>query len=98
LGSSNLSEISKFLELEKPTVTNILDRMERSGLIKKAVNPKNRREIRVHLTEEGKKACDIAYPILLKADNQLNELLSGDLSSLKEKLTILNTHLKERLK
>ncbi|HEX6653682.1 MAG TPA: MarR family transcriptional regulator [Thermoleophilaceae bacterium] len=38
------------------TLTGIVDRLERRGLVKRALNPRDRRSFRLTLTPEGKKA------------------------------------------
>ncbi|MBA4495067.1 MarR family winged helix-turn-helix transcriptional regulator [Paenactinomyces guangxiensis] len=89
------SEISKLVELERPTVTRILDRMEKNEWIERFTNPANRRETIVKLTERGIVACDEAYPKLMEADHALNEMIEGDLETLKEQIKALNLTLKE---
>jgi DNA-binding MarR family transcriptional regulator len=48
------SEIARRLLIEQPTVANTLKRMERDGLIAAAVDPKNRRLVRISLTAKGR--------------------------------------------
>jgi DNA-binding MarR family transcriptional regulator len=40
--------------LQQPTMTKLLDRMERDGLVARAQDPRDRRAVRVALTPEGK--------------------------------------------
>ncbi|UNO47307.1 MarR family winged helix-turn-helix transcriptional regulator [Alicyclobacillus acidoterrestris] len=89
------SEISHLLELERPTVTTLLSRMERSGLVNRALNPSNRRETLVSLTDTGKEACDKAYPLLVEADKALNTVLNGAFAQVKEQVENLNRMLQE---
>jgi DNA-binding MarR family transcriptional regulator len=89
------SEISHLLELERPTVTTLLSRMERSGLVNRVLNPSNRRETLVSLTDAGKEACDKAYPLLVEADKALNTVLNGEFAQLKEQVENLNRILQE---
>lgn len=46
-------EIAEMLSLETSTVSGILDRMQKKGLIDRMINEDNRREIFVTLTEKG---------------------------------------------
>jgi MarR family transcriptional regulator, organic hydroperoxide resistance regulator len=48
-------ELIERLGLEPPTVTGILQRLEREGFIRRRPDPENRRVQRVYLTEEGRK-------------------------------------------
>lgn len=48
------SELADLLGVEPPTVTNMLSRMERSGLLERCRDPRDARCTRVHLTEKGR--------------------------------------------
>lgn len=52
-GTLSISEISRLTSLANTTLTSMLDRMEAQGLITRAVNPQNRRQIQVSLTEKA---------------------------------------------
>jgi len=47
------NELGKRAGLEPSTMTGLLDRMERDGLVKREPDPNDRRAHRIHLTEEG---------------------------------------------
>ena len=48
------SELAGALGVEPPTVTNMLSRMERAGLLKRCRDPEDARCTRVYLTEQGR--------------------------------------------
>jgi MarR family transcriptional regulator, organic hydroperoxide resistance regulator len=48
------SELAEALSVEPPTVTNMLSRMERAGLLKRCRDPEDARCTRVYLTEQGR--------------------------------------------
>ena len=48
------SELAGALRVEPPTVTNMLSRMERAGLLKRCRDPEDARCTRVYLTEQGR--------------------------------------------
>jgi DNA-binding MarR family transcriptional regulator len=50
----NPSQIAGSLFLDSSTITGILDRMESKGIIKRIADPKDRRSLRVVLTEQGR--------------------------------------------
>jgi DNA-binding MarR family transcriptional regulator len=54
LGNPNLGEIAKKLELSKPSVTAIVDKLESKGYIDKFQSDEDRRSFHVHLSEKGK--------------------------------------------
>ncbi len=47
-------QIAETLYLETPTVSGILERMQKKGLVDRAINTENRREILVILTDKGR--------------------------------------------
>ena len=47
-------QISEILCLETSTISGVLDRMQKKGLIDRVINRKDRREVRVVPTEKGK--------------------------------------------
>lgn len=47
-------EIAEALRLKPPTITLLLQRMEKAGLIKRQNDPKDRRSVQIYLTERGK--------------------------------------------
>jgi len=48
------SELAGALGVEPPTVTNMLSRMERAGLLERCRDPEDARCTRVYLTEQGR--------------------------------------------
>ncbi|WP_223066332.1 MarR family winged helix-turn-helix transcriptional regulator [Paenibacillus caui] len=55
-------EIQQLLDNEGATVTGILQRMDRAGLIKREADPHDRRVQRVYLTDAGKSLKDSLIP------------------------------------
>jgi DNA-binding MarR family transcriptional regulator len=70
---SSLTEISSGLMLENPTVTGLIDRLEKSGYVKRSDHPSDRRVYLVHITEKGKKVASKALPIIKKLNEQIKE-------------------------
>ena len=59
-------ELSRRVHIEEPTTTRTLDRMERDGLVRRARNPRNRRQVNVNLTERGQALRDELVPYALE--------------------------------
>jgi DNA-binding MarR family transcriptional regulator len=70
---SSLTQISQGLMLENPTVTGLIDRLEKLGYVKRLDHPKDRRVYLVHLTEKGNGVANKAYPIVKKANEQIKK-------------------------
>jgi DNA-binding MarR family transcriptional regulator len=70
---SNLTQISQGLMLENPTVTGLIDRLEKLGYVKRSDHPSDRRVYLVHITEKGNKVANKALPIIKKLNEQIKE-------------------------
>jgi len=70
---SSLTQISQGLMLENPTVTGLIDRLEKLGYVKRSDHPNDRRVYLVHLTEKGKKVANKALPIVKRLNEQIKE-------------------------
>jgi len=74
----SLTQISQGLMLENPTVTGLIDRLEKSGHVKRSDHPNDRRVYLIHLTEKGNKVAKKALPIVKKLNEQIKEGYSKD--------------------
>jgi DNA-binding MarR family transcriptional regulator len=69
----SLTQISQGLMLENPTVTGLIDRLEKSGYVRRSDHPSDRRVYLVHLTEKGNKVAKKALPIVKKLNERIKE-------------------------
>jgi DNA-binding MarR family transcriptional regulator len=70
---SSLTQISQGLMLENPTVTGLIDRLEKLGYVKRTDHPNDRRVYLVHLTEKGNKVANKALPIVKKLNEEIKK-------------------------
>jgi len=70
---SSLTEISSGLMLENPTVTGLIDRLEKLGYVKRSDHPSDRRVYLVYLTEKGSMVAKRALPIIKRLNEQIKE-------------------------
>src|SRR4030042_4420666 len=70
---SSLTQISQGLMLENPTVTGLIDRLEKSGYVKRTDHPNDRRIYLVYLTEKGIMVANKALPIVKRLNEQIKE-------------------------
>lgn len=88
-------ELGRRAGLEPSTMTGLLDRMERDGLVVRTPDPEDRRAQRIQLTDAGRQAKRVVGTVVTQA---LDQMLAGvperDLSRLKETLrrVLANTH------
>jgi DNA-binding MarR family transcriptional regulator len=86
-GGSSLTQISQGLMLENPTVTGLIDRLEKLGYVKRSDHPSDRRVYLVYLTEKGKTVANKALPIVKKLNEQIKEGYSkGEIEDFKKVL------------
>jgi len=62
-GSMNMGEIVASTIIEQPTVSRIIDQLEREGLAMRTTNKKDSRYVQVMLTPEGEQAFTKIYPV-----------------------------------
>lgn len=75
-GQVSASQLARALHLSQPTVTGIVDRLVRRGLVERARGDSDRRTVWVAVTRKGRTALEAA-PSLLQ-DRFLHELRSLD--------------------
>lgn len=59
-----LGELAKRSSLSNATVTGVIDRLERRGLVIRIRGPRDRRQVLVEITSAGRAALDAAPPLL----------------------------------
>ena len=59
--------------LENPTVTGLIDRLEKSGYVKRSDHPNDRRVYLIHLTEKGKRVAIKALPIIKNLNEEIKK-------------------------
>jgi DNA-binding MarR family transcriptional regulator len=59
-GTLKAADLSDMLELSRPSITRILNALENRGYITRSIDPKDRRSIRMELTDAGNEAFDLA--------------------------------------
>jgi DNA-binding MarR family transcriptional regulator len=69
----SLTQISQGLMLENPTVTGLIDRLEKLGYVKRSDHPNDRRVYLVHITEKGNKVANRALPIVKKLNEEIKK-------------------------
>jgi len=86
-----VSEISRLLHVTSPTVTQLLKELEDNGLIERKSDLRDRRVVRIHLSDRGQEVIAKASEIALSSFHGLMEHLgeeeSVQLASLLKKST-----------
>jgi MarR family transcriptional regulator, organic hydroperoxide resistance regulator len=88
VGDLSLSELSERIRAQNSTVTGIIDRMEREGLVVRARSTEDRRVVHIRLTEKGGKiARDISVEPMEVFRSALEVLSPGETRDLLRILT-----------
>ena len=74
----NPKSLAKSLDLENSSITGLLDRLEKQGLVKRRPDPKDRRGILIFLTPEGIAARQAITTLVEAMDRRIREAISGD--------------------
>ena len=82
LPSLRLSELSDRLLIRPPSVTGLIDRLERAGLVRRAGSPIDLRAKQVQLTKAGRQ---LVRRILAVHEGQVATLLAGALDDKRHK-------------
>lgn len=85
-----LSELAKHRHCVRSNITQLVDRLEKDGLVRRRADPTDRRSVRAALTPAGERAYANAIQVL--ADEQraiASALTAGDAANLKSVLQLL---------
>lgn len=95
-GSMSISEIAKRLDIYKPNMTPILDKLIQEGFVIRCEDPKDRRVLRIDLTEKGHNFVkDHKNKLKEIFKDKISHLSEDDLNKLIENLSIVNDILKK---
>ncbi|MGI6561971.1 MAG: MarR family winged helix-turn-helix transcriptional regulator [Clostridia bacterium] len=77
-GTLKAADLSDMLELSRPSITRILNALENRGYITRSIDPKDRRSIRMELTDAGNEAFDLANRRIADTAERIAESLGED--------------------
>jgi DNA-binding MarR family transcriptional regulator len=75
-GAATPKELARYLSLENSSISGLLDRLQKQGLIDRLLDPNDRRSIRVVTTQQG---TALKEAVLLTVE-RLNDSILGDLT------------------
>ena len=86
-GGISQRELGDLLVVDRSNVTGLLDRLEKSGLVRRDDHPDDRRVYRVMITPAGRTCWEKIHPLYLEAVAKITQGLSG--RQMKEALQVL---------
>lgn len=70
--------LAKDLDLENSSMSGLLDRLEKQGLVKRQPDPADRRGILIFLTPQGVKAREDIKSLVEELDRKIQEVIAAD--------------------
>ena len=94
-GDMTIGDLSNKMFLACSTTTDLIDRMEKNSLVERVKDPNDRRVVRIHLLEEGKRIID---EVIKKRQVYLEEVLvdfsTEEIQLLQKSLTKLHQEMR----
>lgn len=91
-----VSELAQTLSIHASTASNLLDKIEKAGLIRRERNSADQRVVRLYLTDTGEKALGKApQPLTGILTHALGQLTDDAVSRLNQDLATLIAHMGE---
>jgi DNA-binding MarR family transcriptional regulator len=66
-----MTELSRLLSIDNSTITGLVDRLEKTGLVRRSPNPDDRRASQVYITSEGIEEINRAKIVILKVNDEI---------------------------
>ncbi|CEG25496.1 MarR family winged helix-turn-helix transcriptional regulator [Bacillus sp. B-jedd] len=96
-GVMKVSEISQKLHVTPPTVTQLINVLEKDGFVERTIDPDDRRAVKIRLTEKGLEVTDQARKAFReKFLGLIDHLGEEDSLKLAELLTKVNEYFLDR--
>lgn len=73
-----MSELSRLLGIDNSAITRVIDRLEKNKLVKREMNPTDRRQYLIGITEKGKKDIEIVGEIATQTNEKIKEGFSEE--------------------
>ena len=92
-GDSTINEVHHAFGHRRSTLTNIVDRLQRNGLLERRINPADRRTLMLRLTPKGQRAGRRVHRALARLEaTALKNVRKGDLAVLADVLQVFARH------
>jgi MarR family transcriptional regulator, organic hydroperoxide resistance regulator len=71
-----IGELVRVFGIKQSTFTSMLDRLEKAGLIRREMNPADRRSFLIHITDQGRTLAEQANRLLLELEETIRSRVS----------------------
>ena len=72
---ASIRDLVRVFGIKQSTFTSLLDRLERAGLVRRELNPDDRRSLLVHITDRGREVTARLNRVLEKLEDDLRARL-----------------------
>jgi MarR family transcriptional regulator, organic hydroperoxide resistance regulator len=76
--SRTMTDLSRLLFTDNSSMTRLVDRLEKAGLVKRLADPKDRRALFITITEEGRKQAVLAKKTVKRVNQEIKTRLSPE--------------------
>jgi DNA-binding MarR family transcriptional regulator len=66
-----IGELVRVFGIKQSTFTSMLDRLEQAGLIRREMNPADRRSFLIHITDQGRERAEQSNRVLLDLEDAI---------------------------
>jgi len=77
-GTRTMTELSRLLFTENSSMTRLVDRMEKAGLVQRRTDPQDRRTLTISITEAGRKQAAAAKKIVQGVNEDIKAHVSPE--------------------
>jgi DNA-binding MarR family transcriptional regulator len=71
-----IGELLRVFGIKQSTFTSMLDRLENAGLVRREMNPGDRRSFLIHITDQGRARAEQSNRVLLDLENAIRSRVS----------------------
>jgi len=72
-----LNDLGRLVKVSRTNITNLIDAMERDGLVRRTINLVDRRVINAELTPRGLEVCAIVLPAIARYMEEVTQGFTG---------------------
>jgi MarR family transcriptional regulator, organic hydroperoxide resistance regulator len=72
-----VGELVRVFGIKQSTFTSMLDRLEKAGLVRRELNPDDRRSFLIHITDAGRAMAEEADRVLLALEDDIRSRVSA---------------------
>lgn len=74
----SMTALSHVLSIDNSTMTGLIDRLQRSGFVKRSASPQDRRISRIHITPQGLEEVGRAKAVIRDVNNEIKAGFSDE--------------------